>query len=90
MLSDRELQVLALLANGNTSAETAAGLGISKRTIEDHVRHACAKLGALNRVQAVALASKAGLIDPQPAASGRYCNASMNHGDVLRGPNASR
>ena len=64
MLSERELQVLTLLANGKTSAETAAGLGISKRTIEDHVRHACAKLGALNRVQAVALASKAGLIDP--------------------------
>jgi len=48
--------------------ELGRRLGISKRTIEDHVRHACVKLRALNRVQAVALASKAGLIDPQPEA----------------------
>jgi len=65
-LSARELQVLTLLANGKTSGETAAGLGISKRTLEDHVRHACEKLQALNRVHAIARALKAGLIDLQP------------------------
>jgi LuxR family quorum sensing-dependent transcriptional regulator len=67
VLSERELQVLTLLANGKTSGETAAALAISKRTLEDHVRHACEKLKALNRVHAIALASKAGLINLQPS-----------------------
>ena len=66
VLSERELQVLTLLASGKTSSETAAGLDISKRTLEDHVRHTCVKLKARNRTHVIALAVKAGLIDPQP------------------------
>lgn len=55
-LSPRELEVLRLVADGNTSETVAALLGIAARTVEAHVSRATSKLGAINRVHAVTLA----------------------------------
>lgn len=61
-LSDREIACLRLAAMGDTLAETAAKLGISIRTVEFHVGRANQKLKAVNKLQAVAMAVGAGLI----------------------------
>ena len=52
-LTDREREVLQLIAEGNTSEEAAAILGITRRTVETHVANAGLKLGGLNRVHTV-------------------------------------
>ena len=52
MLSSRETEVLALLADGLTDREIAAGLVISPRTVESHVSAILRKLGVRNRAEA--------------------------------------
>lgn len=64
-LTDRELQVLALVAMGDTGQEIAGRLGISAATVQTHVRNALSKLGARNRAHAVALALEQCLL-PSP------------------------
>lgn len=61
-LSDREIACLRLAALGDTLAEAAAKLGISVRTVELHVARASKKLSAANKINAVAIAIGAGLI----------------------------
>jgi DNA-binding NarL/FixJ family response regulator len=56
MLTAREREVLALLAEGKSSAEIACELVISARTVGTHVQHILGKLGVHSRAQAVALA----------------------------------
>ncbi len=56
MLSDRERQVLALLAAGHTNRDIAAELVISPHTVDRHVEHIFAKLGVNSRVAATAYA----------------------------------
>lgn len=51
-LSSREVEVLALLADGLTDREIAAGLVISPRTVESHVSAILRKLGVRNRAEA--------------------------------------
>ena len=68
-LSPRERQVLGLLAEGQTSAETAASLGIGEQTVQTHVRRAMAKLSARTRTEAVATALRLGLLDEPSAAA---------------------
>lgn len=63
ILTARERQVLELIADGSTSEFAAEQLGLATRTIEAHVRNACNKLGATNRVQLIAKAIKAREID---------------------------
>jgi DNA-binding CsgD family transcriptional regulator len=65
----REREVLDLLCRRQTDAEIAAALSVSRRTVQAHVSHILAKLGAPNRRAAVALAARRGLIRPpdQPA-----------------------
>jgi predicted ATPase/DNA-binding CsgD family transcriptional regulator len=53
-LSDRELEVVRLVAEGLTNKSIAARLHLSVRTVESHVRHALAKLGLENRTQLAA------------------------------------
>ena len=60
-LTDRELRVLQLLAQGLTNREIATELGISERTVENHVSHILAKLGVASRDAAKRYAIKHGL-----------------------------
>jgi len=61
-LTERELEVLALLAQGMPNKEIAAHLTISERTAKFHVSSIMGKLGATNRTEAVSLAAQRGLI----------------------------
>jgi DNA-binding NarL/FixJ family response regulator len=61
-LTERELEVLSLVAEGIQHEEIGALLGISGETVRTHVRKACDRLGASTRTQAVATALRLGLI----------------------------
>ena len=61
-LSSRELEVLACLSQGFTTAQIAGELYISENTVKTHVRHILEKLEASNRAEAVSKASQLGLI----------------------------
>ncbi len=65
-LTERELEVLALLAQGMPNKEIAAHLTISERTAKFHVSSIMGKLGATNRTEAVSLAAQKGLITLHP------------------------
>ena len=61
-LSDREREVLRLVAEGLPTKQIALSLSISERTVKFHVNSIFHKLGADNRAQAVALAAQRGLL----------------------------
>lgn len=65
-LTQREQEVLALVARGYSAREIAEQLSITKRTVDEHASRATAKLGATNRTHAVALATQGGLISVMP------------------------
>jgi DNA-binding NarL/FixJ family response regulator len=65
-LSERELEVLTLIARGASNLEIAAQLYVSERTVKGHVGSIFAKLGARDRAAAIILAYEAGLIAPAP------------------------
>jgi DNA-binding NarL/FixJ family response regulator len=65
-LTDRELEVLALLARGRSTEEIVAELTVSVHTVRNHVRAILAKLGAHSRLEAVAIATRRGLVSAQP------------------------
>jgi DNA-binding CsgD family transcriptional regulator len=60
-LSPRELEVLALLARGDTNRAIAGRLGISERTVDRHVSNIFDKLGVASRAEAAAYAARHGL-----------------------------
>ncbi|WP_170150916.1 helix-turn-helix transcriptional regulator [Hephaestia caeni] len=62
LLTDREISCLRHAAAGATLVETAASLGIAARTVELYFARATRKLGATNRINAVAIAVGSGLI----------------------------
>jgi len=61
-LTDRQMQVLHLLANGSANKQIARDLGISPSTAKAHVAQVLSALGAANRTEAVALARGRGLL----------------------------
>ena len=63
-LSARELEVLELVAAGNTNREAAARLFISEATVKTHLLHIYEKLGVSDRAAAVAEAFNRGLLTP--------------------------
>ncbi len=62
VLSERELEVLKLLAKGQTTADIAKGLFISPTTVNNHVQRILKKLHAHTRLEAIRRAEIAGLI----------------------------
>jgi DNA-binding CsgD family transcriptional regulator len=63
-LDHNELEALTLFANGRSADEIAAALNVSQGMAHHYLRVAARKLGARNRVHAVAVAVRSGLIEP--------------------------
>ncbi len=63
LLSPREAEVLTWAARGKSALDIAALLHITKRTVDAHAHAAAQKLGAVNRIHAVAIAVRDQLID---------------------------
>jgi DNA-binding NarL/FixJ family response regulator len=63
-LTEREADVLRLMATGMTNAEIAARLGVGAATVKTHVAAVLAKTGARDRTQAVIVAYESGFITP--------------------------
>ncbi len=66
-LSEREVEVLRLMARGASNVEIAADLYVSERTVKGHIGSIFTKLGARDRAAAIVLAYDAGLVVPGSA-----------------------
>ena len=62
-LTEREIEVLQLIAGGNANKEIAAELAIAEETVKSHVKNILAKLHANDRTHAVTTALKRGIIE---------------------------
>jgi DNA-binding NarL/FixJ family response regulator len=63
-LTEREKEVLLLLATGKSNAELAAHLFLGEGTIKTHVSSVLTKLGLRDRMQAIVFAYESGLVEP--------------------------
>ncbi len=64
-LTPREMDVLRLLAQGQSNKEIARALHLVEETVKSHVGHILAKLGVASRTQAVLAAIRLGIVSPQ-------------------------
>jgi DNA-binding NarL/FixJ family response regulator len=76
VLTERETEVLRLIADGLTTRDVSNCLGISPRTVENYKQHMFAKLGVQSRAHAVAVGSRMGNLGPLPARPRRGESAS--------------
>lgn len=65
-LTERELEILALIARGHSNRQIADDLFISVGTVKGHINHIFSKLGVENRTQATVYAQKLDLLHPDP------------------------
>ncbi len=77
LLTQREVEVLCLIARGCRNKEVARELGVSVRTIEGHLKDIFIKLGVSSRVEAVMYATAHGLVSVEPP---------LDHGVRFGGP----
>lgn len=63
-LTPREREILTLVANGKSTWDIGEALHISSRTVKEHIKHLCPKLGAVTRTQAVMIAVRDKIIQP--------------------------
>lgn len=63
-LTDRELEVLHLVAQGMSNVEIGAALTITESTVKSNINRILSKLGAKDRTQATIIAMKRGLTSP--------------------------
>ena len=68
-LSERELEVLALVAAGRTNGQIAQELFISPKTASVHVTHILDKLGVSSRIEAAMIGARAGIVAPETEGS---------------------
>jgi DNA-binding NarL/FixJ family response regulator len=62
-LTKRQLEVLRLLAEGKSTAQVAAELGLSCTTVRNYIANLLTALGVHSRLQAVVVARNAGILD---------------------------
>jgi DNA-binding CsgD family transcriptional regulator len=68
-LTGREAEILDCIARGLDNSGIAAQLGLSEKTVRNHITHVFDKLGVENRAQAIVLARRNGIGDSKPAAA---------------------
>ena len=64
-LTEREVDVLKLIARGLSNMDIARELSISERTVRTHITHILDKLHLANRTQAALYAMREGLVNPE-------------------------
>jgi DNA-binding CsgD family transcriptional regulator len=83
-LTDRQLECLRLCSIGKTSVDIGYILGITQKTVNDHLTSACSKLGTYKRIHACSIAVGLGLIEAPkrlPAVPGRIARRKVRKGD---------
>jgi DNA-binding NarL/FixJ family response regulator len=69
-LTERETDVLRLIARGRANKEIAAELGIGEKTVKTHVSNVLATIGVQSRTRAALHAARIGLVDPDDVGGG--------------------
>lgn len=85
-LTPRELTVLHLIYAGRTAGAIGARLGVSPRTVQKHQEHLYRKLGACDRLSAVLVAQRAGLLPAVTAEEGAVAGGTSRPGPLRTPP----